>query len=115
MATENATERHTTANEQEPVVAMHWQSGDSDNNGSDNSGSYKSPEDELSYLLHKRGAQKCSTILVAELDGLAGFGLPIEHGERISWMEAKKCLIRSSSAHHIIAHIIYIMVFKLVS
>jgi hypothetical protein len=69
MATENATERHTTANEEEPVVAMHWQSGDSNNNGSNNSGSYESPEDELSYLLHKRGAQKCSTILVAELGG----------------------------------------------
>jgi hypothetical protein len=43
MATENATERHTTANEEEVVVAMDWQSGDSDNNGSDNSGSYESP------------------------------------------------------------------------
>ena len=47
MATENATERHTTGNEEEVVVAMDWQSGDSDNNGSDNSGSYESPEDEL--------------------------------------------------------------------
>jgi hypothetical protein len=37
MATENATEHHTTANEEEPVIAMDWQSGDSDNNGSDNS------------------------------------------------------------------------------
>jgi hypothetical protein len=42
------------------VVAMEWQSGDSDNNGSDNSGSYESPEDELGYLLHKRGARKGS-------------------------------------------------------
>jgi hypothetical protein len=42
------------------VVAMDWQSGDSDNNGSDNSGSYESPEDELGYLLHKRGARKGS-------------------------------------------------------
>ena len=60
MATENATERHTTANEEEVVVAMDWQFGDSDNNGSDNSGSYESPEDELGYLLHKRGARKGS-------------------------------------------------------
>jgi hypothetical protein len=58
MVTENATERQTTVNEEEPVVAMDWQSGDSDNNGSDNSGSYESLEDELSYLLHKRGARK---------------------------------------------------------
>jgi hypothetical protein len=58
MATENATERHTTANEEEPVVVMDWQSGDSDNNGSDNSGSYESPKDELDYLLHKRGLKK---------------------------------------------------------
>jgi hypothetical protein len=55
MATENATERHTTANEEEAGVAMNLQSGDSDN-----SGSYESPEDELSYLLHKRGARKVS-------------------------------------------------------
>jgi hypothetical protein len=60
MTTENATECHTTANEQEPVVAMDWQSDDSDNNGSDNSGSYESLEDELSYLLYKRGARKGS-------------------------------------------------------
>jgi hypothetical protein len=58
MTTENATERHTTANEEEVVVAMDWQSGNSDNNGSDNSGSYESPEDELGYLLHKRGLEK---------------------------------------------------------
>jgi hypothetical protein len=60
MATENATKRHTTANEEEAAVAMNWQSGDSDNNGSNNSRSYESSEDELGYLLHKRGAQKCS-------------------------------------------------------
>jgi hypothetical protein len=60
MVTENVTERHTTANEEEAAVAMNWQSGDSDNNGSDNSGSYENPKDELSYLLHKRGAQKSS-------------------------------------------------------
>jgi hypothetical protein len=47
MATENVTEHHTTANEEEAAVAMNWQSDDSDNNGSDNSGSYESPEDEL--------------------------------------------------------------------
>jgi hypothetical protein len=58
MVTENATERHTTANEEEPIVAMEWQSGDSDNNGSDNSGSYESPEDELGYLLYKRAGLK---------------------------------------------------------
>jgi hypothetical protein len=51
MATENATEQGKTANEEEPAVAINWQSGDSDNNGSDNSGSYENPEDELSYLL----------------------------------------------------------------
>jgi hypothetical protein len=58
MATENAAERHTTADEEEAAVAMNWQSDDSDNNGSDNSESYENPEDELSYLLQKRGAQK---------------------------------------------------------
>jgi hypothetical protein len=63
MATENATERGKTANEEEATVAINWQSSDFDNNGSDNSGSdnrgsYKNPEDELSYLLQKRGAQK---------------------------------------------------------
>jgi hypothetical protein len=60
MVTENAIECHTTANEEEAAVAMNWQSGDSDNNGSDNSGSYENPEDELGYLLHKRGARKGS-------------------------------------------------------
>jgi hypothetical protein len=60
MATENVTERYTTANEEEVVVAMNCQSGDSNNNGSDNSGSYESPEDELRYFLHKRGARKGS-------------------------------------------------------
>jgi hypothetical protein len=58
MATENATKRHTTANEEEAAVAMNCQSGDSNNNGSDNSGSYESPKDELGYLLHKRGTRK---------------------------------------------------------
>jgi hypothetical protein len=55
MATENVTEHHTTANEEEAAVAMNLQSSDFDN-----SGSYESPEDELGYLLHKRGAQKGS-------------------------------------------------------
>jgi hypothetical protein len=58
MEMENATERHTTANDEEVAVAMNLQSGDSDNNGSDNCGSYESPEDELGYLLHKRGLKK---------------------------------------------------------
>jgi hypothetical protein len=60
MATENATERHTTTDKEETIVAMNWQSGNSDNNGSDNSGSYENPEDELGYLLQKREAQKGS-------------------------------------------------------
>jgi hypothetical protein len=60
MATENATERHTTADEDDVTVAMNWQSGDSDNNRSDNSGSYENHEDELGYLLQKRGARKGS-------------------------------------------------------
>jgi hypothetical protein len=58
MAMENATERHTTANEEETTVAMNCQSDDSNNNGSDNSGSYDSLEDKLGYLLHKRGGSK---------------------------------------------------------
>jgi hypothetical protein len=60
MVTENATERRKTANEEEVAVVINWQSDGSDNNGSDNSGSYENPEDELDYLLHKRGAQKGS-------------------------------------------------------
>jgi hypothetical protein len=60
MATENATECHTTANEEEAAVAMNMQSGDSDNKGSNNSGSYESSKDELGYLLHKRGSRKGS-------------------------------------------------------
>jgi hypothetical protein len=51
MAMENAAERHTTADEEEVAVVMNWQSDDSDNNGSDNSGSYENLEDELGYLL----------------------------------------------------------------
>jgi hypothetical protein len=60
MATENATQGHTTIDEEEAIVAMNWQSSDSNNNGSDNTRSYESPEDELGYLLQKRGAQKGS-------------------------------------------------------
>jgi hypothetical protein len=60
MATENATEWGKTANEEEVAVAINWQSGDSDNDGSDNSGSYGNLEDELRYLLQKRGARKGS-------------------------------------------------------
>jgi hypothetical protein len=58
MATENAIEREKTSNEEEAAVAINWQSGDSDNSGSDNSGSYENPEDELGYLLHKRRGLK---------------------------------------------------------
>jgi hypothetical protein len=65
MATENATERGKTANEEEATIAINGQSGDSDNNesdnsGSNNSGSYENLEDELGYLLQKRGARKGS-------------------------------------------------------
>jgi hypothetical protein len=51
MAMENATQGHTTVDEEEAAVAMNWQFGDSNNNESDNSGSYKNPEDKLGYLL----------------------------------------------------------------
>jgi hypothetical protein len=37
---------------------MNCQSGDSNNNRSDNSGLYESPEDELDYLLLKRTDSK---------------------------------------------------------
>jgi hypothetical protein len=47
MVMENVTERHTSADEEEATVVMNWQSGESDNNGSDNNGSYEKPEDEL--------------------------------------------------------------------
>jgi hypothetical protein len=58
MVTENTPEQHTTADEEEVVVAMNWQSGDSNNNGSDNSGSHENPEYELRYLLQKSGVRK---------------------------------------------------------
>jgi heme-degrading monooxygenase HmoA len=60
MATENATQGHTTVDEEEVAVVINWQSSDSNNNGSDNSGSYESFEDELGYLLQKRGPRKGS-------------------------------------------------------
>jgi hypothetical protein len=60
MAMENAAERHTTADEEDAIVAMNWQSGDSDNNGSDNGGSHENPKDELGHLLPKSGARKGS-------------------------------------------------------
>jgi hypothetical protein len=60
MATENAAQGHTTADKEEAVVELNWQFGDSNNNGSNNSGSYENPEDELGYLLLKRGTQKGS-------------------------------------------------------
>jgi hypothetical protein len=60
MMTENVTERGKTANEEEDAITINWQSGNSNNNGSDNSGSYENPKDELSYLLQKRGARKGS-------------------------------------------------------
>jgi hypothetical protein len=51
LSTENVAQVHTTVDEEEVAIAMNWQSGDSNNNGSDNSGSYENLEDELSYLL----------------------------------------------------------------
>jgi hypothetical protein len=60
MATENATQGHTTVDEEEVVIELNWQFGESNNNESKNSRSYENPEDELSYLLQKRGAQKGS-------------------------------------------------------
>jgi hypothetical protein len=60
MVMENVAQGHTTVDEEEAAVAMNWQSVDSNNNGSDNRGSYESPEDEFGFLLLKRGAQKDS-------------------------------------------------------
>jgi hypothetical protein len=56
MATENAAQGHTTIDEEEVAVEINWQFGDSNNNGSNNSRSYVNLEDELGYLLQKRGA-----------------------------------------------------------
>jgi hypothetical protein len=58
MAMENAAQGHTTVDEEEVTIEMNWQFGNSNNNGSDNYRSYENPEDELGYLLQKRGAQK---------------------------------------------------------
>jgi hypothetical protein len=58
MAMENVAHGYTTIDEEEAVVAINWQFGDSNNNRSDNDGSYASPEDELVYLLLKRGRFK---------------------------------------------------------
>jgi hypothetical protein len=52
--------RPYSVDEEEAAVAMNWQSGDSNNNGSNNSGSYETPKDEFGYILQKRGAQKGS-------------------------------------------------------
>jgi hypothetical protein len=60
MVTENAAQGHTTVDEEEVTVEMNLQFGDSNNNVTDNSGSYENLEDELGYLLQKRGAQKGS-------------------------------------------------------
>jgi hypothetical protein len=58
MAIENVAQGHVTVDEEEVAIAMNWQSSNSNNNGSDNSGSYESPKDELRYLLLKRGLEK---------------------------------------------------------
>jgi hypothetical protein len=58
MAMENTAQGRTTVDEEDVAVAMNWQSGDSNNNVSDNSRSYESPEDKLGYLLEKRGLKK---------------------------------------------------------
>jgi hypothetical protein len=58
MAMENVAQGHTTVDEEEVAIEMNWQFGDSNNNGSDNSGSYENPEDEFGYLLQKGGGSK---------------------------------------------------------
>jgi hypothetical protein len=60
MTTENVAQGHTIVDEEEVVLELNWKFGDSNNNGFDNDGSYENAEDELGYLLHKRGAQKGS-------------------------------------------------------
>jgi hypothetical protein len=59
MATENAAQGHTTIDEEEVVVAMNWQSGDSNNNESDNSVSYES-QGWTRLLITEERAQKGS-------------------------------------------------------
>jgi hypothetical protein len=56
MAMENAAQGHTTVDEEEVAIELNWQFSDSNNNGSKNSRYYENPEDELGYLLQKRGA-----------------------------------------------------------
>jgi hypothetical protein len=51
MVMENAAQCHTTTDEEKADVELNWQFSDSNSNGSDNSGSYENPEDELGYLL----------------------------------------------------------------
>jgi hypothetical protein len=58
MVTKSVAQGHTIIDEEEAAVAMNWQSGDSNNNGFDNSGSYENSDDELGYLLQKRGLEK---------------------------------------------------------
>jgi hypothetical protein len=60
MAMENVAQGNTTIDEEEAAIAINWQSDDSNNNGSNNSRSYESPEDELGYILQKRGDRKGS-------------------------------------------------------
>jgi hypothetical protein len=60
MTTENVAQGHTTVDEEDVTIELNSQFGDSNNNGSENSGSYENPEDELSYLLQKREARKGS-------------------------------------------------------
>jgi hypothetical protein len=55
MATENVAQGHTAGDEEEAATVMNLQSGDSNNNGSGNNGSYESLKDELGYLLLPRG------------------------------------------------------------
>jgi hypothetical protein len=58
MAIENVAQGHTTVDEEEVAVEMNWQFDDFNNNGSDNRGSYENLENELGYLLQKRGLEK---------------------------------------------------------
>jgi hypothetical protein len=58
MATENAAQGHTTIDEEESTVAMNWQSSDSNNNGSDNNGSYESPRTNSVPYYRRGGLEK---------------------------------------------------------
>jgi hypothetical protein len=58
MAKEYAAQGHTTVDEEVATATMNWQSSDSNNNGSDNRGSFESPEAKLISLLLKRGLEK---------------------------------------------------------